>query len=248
MNHWLWVAAVIEAMAALAWIASTRTGQTKITFLFGFNVMLPVALLHLARQDLFDWRAILTFVSVLVYLLDMNIVILLWTGDTAMAKLDRHLGVFAKHLLPVIMTNAAGWLYCLPFAFVAGREGPLGGWDVAAMVVYVAGTMIHVGADWQKRRFKAGPENRGRVLDRGLWRYSRHPNYFGDSLVYIGWALFAANPWAWLAPATNLLQYFFDAMPKNEAWAADRYGAAWSDYASRTSRFVPWVNRGAATP
>ena len=85
---------------------------------------------------------------------------------------------------------------------------------------------------------EAGIEGSG--LDQGLWRYSRHPNYFGDLLVYVGWALFAANPRAWLSPATNLAQYAFDAIPKNEEWAADRYGQAWTDYAARTSRLMLW--------
>ena len=95
----------------------------------------------------------------------------------------------------------------------------------------------------QKKRFKAKPGTKDLLLDQGLWRFSRHPNYFGDALVYIAWALFAANPWAWLSPAANLAQYAFDAMPKNEKWAAERYGQAWSDYAARTSPFFPWISR-----
>jgi protein-S-isoprenylcysteine O-methyltransferase Ste14 len=66
-----------------------------------------------------------------------------------------------------------------------------------------------------------------------------HPTYFGDIRVYVGWALFSVSPWAWLSLATNVAQYLFDAIPKNENWAAEQYGQSWSDYAARTSRLIP---------
>jgi steroid 5-alpha reductase family enzyme len=241
MSHWVWIAIVIEAMALVAWIAFAATHRVKYTFLFGFNVMLPVAFMHLAAGGRVDWREALAAVSVAVYLLNMNVVIMVWTRDTAMSKLDAHLATVEKHALPFLAANTAGGLYCLPFYFIGRRTGPLDWQDVLAVVVYVLGTIIHFWADLQKKRFKAKPEMKGLLLDQGLWRYSRHPNHFGDLLVYIGWAVFAANPWAWISPAINLLQYAFDAMPKNEKWAAERYGPMWSDYASRTSSFIPWV-------
>jgi steroid 5-alpha reductase family enzyme len=243
MSHWVRVAIIIETMALLSWIASAATRRVKFTFLFGFNMMLPVAYVHLGAGGRLDWRVALAAISVAVYLLNMNVVILLWTRDTAMSKLDRHLSPVEKHMLPFLMANGVGWLYCLPFDFIGQRTGPLDWQDVLAIVVYALGTVIHLTADLQKKRFKAKPAMEGLLLDQGLWRYSRHPNYFGDLLVYIGWALFAANPWAWLSPAMNLAQYAFDAIPKNEKWAAERYGQAWSDYVSRTSRFLLWVSR-----
>jgi len=247
MNRWALIAIVIEAMAFLAWAAAAVTRELKFAFLFGFNAMLPVAILHLAAPGSLTPRAAIAAALVL-YLLNMNVVILLWSRDTAMAKLDRHLDRIERHLLPVVMANAAGWLYALPFAFIARRSGPLGLPDGLALAVYALGTRIHFAADLQKRRFKARPGTQGRVLDQGLWRYSRHPNYFGDFLIYVAWALLAADPWAWLSPAANLAQYLFDAMPKSERWAADRYGSAWRAYAARTSRFIPWLRRRARRP
>jgi steroid 5-alpha reductase family enzyme len=243
MSHWIWIAAVIETMALLAWIASIATQQVKFAFVFGFNVMWPVAYMHLAARGHLDWRGELAALSVAVYLLHMNMVILLRTRDTAMSKLDRHLSAVEKHVLPFLMANAVSWLYCLPFYFIGRRTGPPDWQDVLAIAAYALGTVMHFSADFQKRRFKAKPETKGLLLDQGLWRYSRHPNYFGDLLVYVSWAVFAANPWAWLSPATNLAQYAFDAIPKNEKWATERYGQAWSDYACRTNRFIPWVSR-----
>jgi steroid 5-alpha reductase family enzyme len=247
MVYWLWVAIVIEATALASWIAAAATRQTKLAFVFGFNLMAPVAGLHLAASGEFGWRAAVAATSLVLYLIKMNVVILLWTKNTALPKLDRVLGPRERHALPFVMANCVGWLYCLPFYFM-GRPaaGPPDCLDALALVAYGVGTGIHFAADSQKNRFKATPGTKGRLLDQGLWRYSRHPNYFGDFLVYVGWALFAANPWAWLSPAANLAQYAFDAIPKNEAWAAERYGTAWSDYAAQTSRFFLWVRTSPA--
>lgn len=243
MSHWLSIAIVIEAAALLSWAAAILPGQTKFAFVFGFNVMLPVAFIHLAAGGAISWRGAAALASVILYLLNMNVVILLWTSDTAMPKLDRHLSAAEKLALPFVMANAAGWLYCLPFYFIGRQTGALGWLDAVALTVYVLGTVIHFGAGLQKRRFKANSAMKGRLLDKGFWRHSRHPNYFGDFLVYVSWALAAANPWAWISPAVNLAQYAFDAIPKNEKWAAERYGPAWFDYAARTRRFVLWPGR-----
>jgi steroid 5-alpha reductase family enzyme len=239
LSSWWIVAAVTEGLAVAAWLVTLRTRQVRGTFIVGFNAILPVTLVHLLVGVSFHWRSALALGMVVLYLIRMNWVILGWTKHTAMAKLDQHLSVAQKHLLPFVMTNASGWLYCLPFYFVARRTGPPNWLDAAAVGMYAAGSLLHTTADLQKKRFKERADSAGRILDRGLWAWSRHPNYFGDFLVYVSWAMLAADPWAWVSPATNLLQYAFDAIPKSEAWATERYGAAWREYTRRTSRFVP---------
>jgi len=243
MSPWIWIAIVTEVLAVAAWVATATTRQVRFTFLFGFNVMLPVAAIHLLSGDAPMWRGLVALGTVVLYLADMNVVILGWTRHTAMSKLDVHLGLAEKHVLPFLMTNAAGWIYCLPFHYVAHRTGPFDLLDASGLLVYAAGTVVHFLADLQKKRFKDHPENRGRLLDSGLWRYSRHPNYFGDLVVYVGWAVMCGSPWGWLCPAANLLQYTFDAIPKNEAWAAEHYGQDWADHTARTSRLIPWPPR-----
>lgn len=238
ISHWWTIAAVIEVLAVVAWILTLRTRQVRFTFVVGFNAILPVTLLHLCQGPI-HWRSALALAMVVIYLVRMNWVILGWTRHTAMEKLDRNLSISEKHVLPFVMTNAAGWLYCLPFYFVSQRVAPFRWTDVLAIVIYVAGSILHTTADLHKKRFKEHAENKDRILDRGPWAWSRHPNYFGDFLIYVSWAILAANPWAWASPATNLLQYAFDAIPKSETWAKQHYGAMWDAYRRRTSCFVP---------
>jgi steroid 5-alpha reductase family enzyme len=69
---------------------------------------------------------------------------------------------------------------------------PLGAWDaIAALVVWLVGFTFEAGGDHQLARFLADPANRGQVMDRGLWRYTRHPNYFGDATVWWSYGLLA---------------------------------------------------------
>lgn len=79
------------------------------------------------------------------------------------------------------------WVVSLPVLVGAGSAvGAIGGFAIAGAVLWSCGVTFETVADVQLARFKARPENRGRVLDRGLWRYSRHPNYFGDACVWWG--------------------------------------------------------------
>ncbi len=66
---------------------------------------------------------------------------------------------------------------------------PLGALDALGVALFATGLFFETVGDLQLARFKADPAKRGRVMDRGLWRYTRHPNYFGDCLVW--WGLFA---------------------------------------------------------
>ena len=98
-------------------------------------------------------------------------------------------------------------------------------------------------ADWQLARFKADPSSAGQVLDRGLWRYTRHPNYFGDFVVW--WGLFAVA-WAQGAPAWTVLSPLLmtglllrvSGVPLLEA-KLTRTRSGYADYVQRTPAFFP---------
>lgn len=77
--------------------------------------------------------------------------------------------------------------------------------DGLAITVWAAGFFFETIGDWQLARFKRNPANSGRVLDTGLWRYTRHPNYFGDSLVWLGFGLLAMATGDPLAIVAGLL-------------------------------------------
>jgi steroid 5-alpha reductase family enzyme len=101
-------------------------------------------------------------------------------------------------------------------------------------------------ADRQLLHFKMEPANAGRTCQVGLWRYSRHPNYFFEWLMWIAYALFAAaSPWGWLAAACPLVMLYLllrvTGIPPNEAQALRTRGDDYRDYQRTTSAFVPWL-------
>lgn len=136
---------------------------------------------------------------------------------------------------------------CLPLWVVANGDAPLGPIDVAAVVVTGGAILIEAIADQQLRAHVLGGEA-DRILDRGLWRWSRHPNYFGELMFWWGIALFgfAAGSHAWFVYAGALGMtglFVFVSVPMVEKRARERRGAAFAAYAARTSRLVPWPPR-----
>jgi steroid 5-alpha reductase family enzyme len=103
-------------------------------------------------------------------------------------------------------------------------------------------------ADAQLAAFKRAPANRGKVCDIGLWRYSRHPNYFFEWLIWVAYFIFAlAAPWGWLAvvgPAGILyLLLRVTGIPMAEAQSLLSKGDAYRRYQQTTSAFVPLPRR-----
>ncbi|WP_454321122.1 DUF1295 domain-containing protein [Streptomyces phaeoluteigriseus] len=135
------------------------------------------------------------------------------------------------------------WLVSLPVQAAQYLTGPMGALAWSGVGVWAVGLVFEAVGDAQLARFKADPANRGRIMDRGLWRWTRHPNYFGDFCVW--WGLFlivcdsaAAAAVTVVSPVTmSLLLINGSGKRLLERRMADRPGYA--AYAARTSGFFP---------
>ena len=138
----------------------------------------------------------------------------------------------------------------LPVSYLLDRsDAPgFGAWAIAGTAVWLAGLLIETVADAQKSAFRAKDENRGRFIASGLWRYSRHPNYFGEMLVWWGLLAYAVPFLDGAAFAVvagpvfiTLLLLFVSGIPPLERSADAKYVAdpAYRDYKRRTSILVP---------
>jgi len=106
---------------------------------------------------------------------------------------------------------ALAWIVSLPVQAAIASPGPagLGALDAVGVALFAIGLGFETVGDLQLARFKADPANRGKVMDRGLWAWTRHPNYFGDAVVW--WGLFAlacATPGGWITALGPALMTF----------------------------------------
>lgn len=125
--------------------------------------------------------------------------------------------------------------------------------EIAGLVVFAVAIVGEAVADAQLAAFKRDPANRGAVCIRGLWGWSRHPNYFFEWLVWVGFALIALPaPGGWsglIAPASILyLLLRVTGIPATEEQALRSKGAAYRRYQQTTSVFIPWPRRRSAAP
>jgi steroid 5-alpha reductase family enzyme len=139
-------------------------------------------------------------------------------------------------------------LWLVSLAVQLGQVSPtpagLTGLDLLGILVWGAGFTFEAVADWQLARFKADPANRGRVMDQGLWAYSRHPNYFGESLIWWGLFLIAlATPYGWWALISPVVITFLllkvSGVVLLEKDIAERR-PDYREYLETTSAFIPW--------
>lgn len=148
----------------------------------------------------------------------------------------------------VVATSSAAWV-----GITAARSGGLDAWGVVGALVWLVGIALEIVADTQKAAFRRDPANKGRFIDGGVWAWSRHPNYVGEILVWVGVAIVAlpvAVGWQWVTLISPvfvvLLLTKVSGIPMLEKRADDRWGSepAYQEYKKRTPVLVPGFGRG----
>lgn len=145
------------------------------------------------------------------------------------------------------------WLTCLPVQLGQVDYMPAVGWvGWAGAVLAVIGIAFESIGDSQLKHFRADPANKGKVLDTGLWRWTRHPNYFGDACVWWGLWLIAAETgagrWAIVGPLfLTFTLTRWSGIGISEKGAEDRR-PGYAEYVARTSPFIPWPPKKAGAP
>ncbi len=169
--------------------------------------------------------------------------------EAIMARAKGNVHIFVL-VYVFLMQGVLLWLVSLPIQnAVADGYHPLGTLALAGIGLYGLGLLFEVVGDWQLMQFKANPENAGKVMDRGLWRYTRHPNYFGDACVFWGiWLVAVDNGTGWwtaIGPAflTFTLVKWSGAALLERNLKAHKPG--YEDYITRTSGFIPWFPKKA---
>lgn len=249
----VWNLAAVLAMMIIGWLISLRYRNVSIVdSLWGLGFVL-IAWITFFLADGFLGRkgliAILTTIWGLrlsIYLGKRN-----WRAgeDPRYGQWRQKSGerFWIVSLFKVFLLQAV-FLGVISIVLQYGQSAPIpdrfSGLDILGILVWAIGFLFEAVGNWQLARFKSNPANKGRVMDRGLWSYSRHPNYFGEFLIWWGFFLITlSTPGSWwtvispLVVTAVLLK--MTGIPLTEA-ATVKTRPGYEDYIKRTSAFVPW--------
>jgi steroid 5-alpha reductase family enzyme len=140
------------------------------------------------------------------------------------------------------------WLISAPLlgAQYLLQESSLGILDFIALIIWIIGISFEAGGDIQLARFRSDPANKGKVLDKGFWKYTRHPNYFGDTAVWWSYALLSVSAGSYLPVLGSLLMTLLiikvSGVALLEKSLSDKK-PQYREYIEKTSAFIPWFPR-----
>lgn len=246
-------AAVIGAAALVQWLWSLKANDVTVADVFwGFGFAI-VAWLSFALADGAGLRQWL--LACLATVWGVRLGGYLWWRGRGKPEDPRYQEIRAGYgesfrvmSLPVIFGFQGGLLLVVALPLQVGQlAGPeVGPIQWAGVALWAIGFGFESIGDLQLARFKSDPANEGKVLDRGLWRYTRHPNYFGDFLVWWGLFLIAIDSvqQLWIAAGPLVMTVLLlrvSGVPLLEKNLRQRAGYA--EYIERTSAFFPWPPR-----
>lgn len=159
---------------------------------------------------------------------------------------------FAKSSLLLVFALQAPLQLIVALPVQLGQLAPtldMRGLAWVGAILAVFGIVFEGFGDWQLQKFKADPANKGKVMDRGLWRYTRHPNYFGEACLWWGLYLIAADTGvgAWSIPGPILITVLLtkgSGVPTVEGRMKGKR-PGYDAYVRRTSSFIPWFPKAA---
>jgi len=255
VQAWLPGLAATLALALVAWAVATARRNAGLVDIFWSLFFLAAAAVYAATAHAIDGRAVL--VLALVALWSLRLAGYLAARNWGAPEDHRYRAIRArnepgfawKSLYLVFGLQAVlAWIISAPLAAAIQSGQPAGLLDAAGAALAVFGLAFEAVADAQLARFKADPRNAGRVMERGLWRHTRHPNYFGEFCVWWGFWLVAAGAGGWWTVFSPLLMSLLLLRVSGVALLEKDIGQRRPEYANyvlRTNAFFPGPRRGA---
>jgi steroid 5-alpha reductase family enzyme len=247
---------MILGLMTLLWLLSLALKNSSIVDIFwGMGFVIVTWAAFLLTSEGFLTRKLLLTVLVTIWGLRLSFHILIrnwgkpedfryraWRKEAGAAWWWR--SFFKVFLLQGIIL----WMVALPLlaAQISARPAQLIWLDYLAVLLWLIGFFFEAAGDWQLARFKANPANKGKVLQTGVWRYTRHPNYFGDAAQWWAYYLIAASAGGWwtvFSPIimTILLMRVSGVTLLEKTLKEEKPG--YKEYAETTSEFIPWFPR-----
>ena len=240
---------VILGVGVVSWLFSiARKDVSFVDSLWSFFFLLA-AIVFATETTHLQERGILVLALVAIWALRLSIYITArnW-GEPEdyryqQIRANNEPGFAFKSLYIVFgLQGVLAWLVAMPLFPAISSAAPLNALDVVATLLWITGFVFEAGGDYQLSRFKADAESKDKVLDTGLWRYTRHPNYFGDFCIWWSFFLFAVAAGGWWTIASPILMSILllkvSGVAMLESTIADRR-PKYADYIRNTNAFFP---------
>jgi len=245
--------AVILSMMFLLWIISIALKNVSIVDLFwGFGFVLA-GFIYFLYADGLEIRKILHLTMVSIWGLRLSIY-LAWRNigkgeDPRYQKFRKYYGEhrywWISFFQTFLLQGVLMWLISAPLlgAQYYNTGERLNILDYAGVLVWLTGLLFEAGGDLQLARFKADPANKGKVLNKGFWHYTRHPNYFGDSAVWCGYALICISAGSYIPVLGSVLMIALIIKVSGVVLLEKSLKVTkpeYKEYIEKTSAFIPW--------
>jgi len=251
-----WAVAGVLAIAASCWVVSTIHNDVSIVDSLWSLMFLLMLGLYQYLAGMSGPRSWLILVLVACWALRLSVYITVRNHgqpeDRRYLAIRRNNEPHFRFKSLYIVFGLQAVLACViavPLLVAVSASSTLGWLDLLGVALWLVGMYFEVVGDYQLARFKAKPQNRGKVLDTGLWRLTRHPNYFGEFAVWWGYFLLALAVGGWWTIFSPALMSFLLLKVSGVALLEKSIGLRrpeYADYIRRTNAFFPGVPRASA--
>ena len=254
---YLFALALILGVAVAAWVVSVMIRNVAFVDSLWSLFFLIAAVVFAVEAAPLSARGLLVTLLVAVWALRLSLYIAArnWgePEDYRYRKIreNNEPGFAFKSLYVVFgLQGILAWIIAMPLLPAIMNRGGIGPLEIVAAALWLVGFIFEAGGDYQLAKFKGDESNKGRVLSTGLWRYTRHPNYFGDFCIWWAFYLFAYAAGGWWTIVSPLLMSFLllkvSGVAMLEKTITDRR-PDYAEYIRRTNAFFPGLPKGAAT-
>lgn len=249
METWLMVLLPIAGLSLAGWLLSLATRNVGVVDSLWPLFFLLAVITYWGTSLESDARDIMVTVLVAVWALRLAVHLTVRNfGEEEdrryRAMREKHDPGFAWKSLFIVFGLQAllAWIITLPLIVAVHAPAAPGPIDLVAVILWCVGFLFEAVGDWQLERFRRDPANRGRVLDSGLWRYTRHPNYFGEACMWWAFWLLAVPAGGWWTIFSPILMTVLLLRVSGVTLLEKDIGSrrpAYDRYVRRTNAFLP---------
>lgn len=249
INSWLTALYALLAFGVVGWLISLLRRDVSIVDSMWSLMFLIATVTYAFLAESPGMRAVLVIVLVAVWSVRLAAHIT-WRNwgeeeDYRYQKIRKNNSPnFGFKSLYIVFGLQAGlaWIISIPLLIAVNADSAIGYLDIAGAALWLVGFIFETVGDLQLARFKSDPKSQGRVLDTGLWRFTRHPNYFGEFCIWWGFYLIAFSAGGWWSIVSPALMTFLLLRVSGVAMLEKDIGKRrpqYADYIERTNAFFP---------